>query len=67
MSLGGGGPLGNNDSMRFEKLRAVIRRRREQRRLRRADVLERKVAARENLRDFKQATGNEPGQWTGGL
>jgi hypothetical protein len=92
MSLGGGGPLGNDDSMaRFEKLAAeadaqsavrmaraagapasagrlgaAVRRWREQRRLRRTDLLERKITARENLRDFKQSTGDEPGQWTGG-
>jgi hypothetical protein len=49
------------------RLGAVIRRWREQRRLRHTDSLERKITARENLRDFKQSTGNEPGQWTGGL
>ena len=49
------------------RLAAVIQRWRERRRLRRIDLLERKIAARENLRDFKQSTGNEPGQWTGGL
>jgi len=47
------------------RLGAVIRRWREQRRLRRADSLERKITARENLRDFKQSTGDEPGQWMG--
>lgn len=92
MSLGGGGPLGNDDSrVRFEKLAAeaeaqrparmaraagapssagrlgsLIRRWREQRRLRHTDLLERKITARENLRDFKQSTGDEPGQWMGG-
>jgi hypothetical protein len=49
------------------RLGALIRRWREQRRLRRTDSLERRITARENLRDFKQSTGNEPGQWTGGL
>lgn len=49
------------------RLGAAIRRWREQRRLRRADLLERKITARENLRDFRQCTGDEPGQWTGGL
>jgi hypothetical protein len=48
-------------------LGAVIRRWRERRRLRHTDLLEREITARENLRDFKQSTGNEPGQWTGGL
>ena len=91
MSLGGGGPLGNDDSTaRFAKLAAeaeaqraarmaravgapdsagrlgaVIRRWRERRRLRRAESLERKITARESLRDFKQSTGDEPGQWMG--
>jgi hypothetical protein len=48
------------------RLGAAIRRWREQRRLRHTDLLERKMTARENLRDFKQFTGDEPGQWTGG-
>jgi hypothetical protein len=47
------------------RLGAVIRRWRERRRLRRADLLERKITGRESLRDFKQSTGDEPGQWTG--
>jgi hypothetical protein len=47
------------------RLAAVIRRWREQRRLRRTDLVERKITARENLRDFKQSTGDEPGQWMG--
>ena len=42
-------------------LQAVIRRRRAQRRLRRAELRETKVIARENLRDFKQSTGGEGG------
>jgi hypothetical protein len=46
-------------------LGAVIRRWREQRRLRRTDLLERKITGRENLRDFKKSTGDEPGQWMG--
>jgi hypothetical protein len=49
------------------RLGGVIRRWREQRRLRRTDLLERKIAARENLRDFKRSTGEETGRWTGGL
>jgi hypothetical protein len=49
------------------RLGSFIRRWRERRRLRRADLLERKITARENLRDFKQSTGDEPGQWTGGM
>jgi hypothetical protein len=64
MSLGGGGPLGNASARR---LGAVIRRWREQRRLRRADLLERKITARENLRDHKQFTGDEPGPPLGGF
>jgi hypothetical protein len=48
------------------RLGAVVRRWREQRRLRHTDSLERKITARENLRDFKQSTGDEPGQWMGG-
>jgi hypothetical protein len=47
------------------RLGSFIRRWRERRRLRRAALLERKITARENLRDFKQSTGDEPGQWTG--
>jgi len=42
-------------------LQAVIRRRRAQRQLRRAELRETKVIARENLRDFKQSTGGEGG------
>jgi hypothetical protein len=42
-------------------LQAAIRRWRAQRQLRRAELRETKVTARENLRDFKQVTGNEPG------
>jgi hypothetical protein len=45
----------------------LLRRWRERRRLRRTDLLERRITARENLRDFKQSTGDEPGQWTGGM
>ena len=74
----GGGPRGNDDSKaRVEKLAAsadasagrlgaAIRRWRVQRQLRHADLLERNITARENLRDFKQFTGDRPGQWTGG-
>jgi hypothetical protein len=47
------------------RLGAAIRRWREQRRLRRIDLLERKITGRESLRDFKQSTGDEPGQWMG--
>jgi hypothetical protein len=46
---------------RGERLKAAIRRWRQQRQLRRADVLERKITARENLRDYKPFTGDEPG------
>jgi hypothetical protein len=49
------------------RLGSFIRRWLERRRLRRTDSLERKITARENLRDFKQSTGDEPGQWTGGM
>ena len=48
------------------RLGAAIRRWREQRRLRHADSLERKITARANLRDFRQSTGDEPGNWMGG-
>ena len=44
-----------------EGLQAVIRRRRAQRQLRRAELRETKVIARENLQDFKQSTGGEGG------
>lgn len=47
-------------------LGAVIRQWRERRRLRRTDLLERKITGQESLRDFKQFTGDEPGQWMGG-
>jgi hypothetical protein len=49
------------------RLGAVIRRWREQGRLRHTDLLERKITARKNLRNFKQSTGDEPGQWMGPL
>jgi hypothetical protein len=42
-------------------MKGAIRRWRLQRRLRRAESREIKVIARENLRDFKRATGDEPG------
>ena len=42
-------------------LQAAIRRWRAQRQLRRAELRETKVIARENLRDFKRSTGDEPG------
>ena len=44
-----------------EGLQAVIRWWRAQRQLRRAELRETKVIARENLRDFKQSTGGEGG------
>jgi hypothetical protein len=47
------------------RLGSAIRRWREQRRLRRTDLQERKITARDNLRDFKRSTGDEPGQWMG--
>ena len=40
---------------------AAVRQWRAQRRLRRAELRETKVIARENLRDFKQSTGGEGG------
>jgi hypothetical protein len=50
-----------------ERLRAAIRQWRQQRQLRRADSLERKINARENLRDYKHFTGNEGGPPYGGF
>ena len=44
-----------------EGLQAVIRRWRAQRQLRRTELRETKVIARENLRHFKQSTGGEGG------
>ena len=44
-----------------EGLHAAIRRWRAQRQLRRTELRETKVIARENLRDFKQSTGDEGG------
>jgi hypothetical protein len=55
----GGGAMG-------ERLKAAIRRWRRQRQLRRADLRERKITAKENLRDFKTSTGDEPGPPLGG-
>jgi hypothetical protein len=49
------------------RLKAVFRRWRQQRQLRRTELLERKIAARENLRDFKRFTGDEPGPPAGGF
>jgi len=49
------------------RLKAVLRRWRQQRQLRHADSLERKIRARENLRDHKQFTGHEPGPPLGGF
>ena len=47
------------------RLGSVIRRWRERRRLRRTELLERKVTGQETLRDFKRSH-DVPGQWTGG-
>ncbi len=47
-------------------LMSAIRQLRERRRRRRLELQERKVTARENLRDFKSSR-DEPGQWTGGV
>jgi hypothetical protein len=44
---------------------SLIRRWRERRRLRRAELLERKVTGQETLRDLKRSR-DLPGQWTGG-
>jgi len=44
-----------------EKLKAVFRRWREWRKRRRADSLERRIHARENLRDFRPSGGDEGG------
>jgi hypothetical protein len=52
---------------RGERLKAAIRRWRQQRQFRRADLLERRITARENLRDYKQFTGDEPGPPLGGF
>jgi hypothetical protein len=41
-----------------EKLKAAIRRWRQQRQLRRAHSLERRVRARENLQNYKRFTGD---------
>jgi hypothetical protein len=49
------------------RLKAALRSWRQQRQLRRADSLERKVTARENLRDYKRFTGDEPGPPLGGF
>jgi hypothetical protein len=50
-----------------ERPKAALRRWRQQRQLRHADALERKIRARENLRDYKQFTGDEPGPPLGGF
>lgn len=47
------------------RLGTAIRVWRERRRLRRAELLERKVTGQETLRDFKRSR-DVPGQWTGG-
>jgi len=44
-----------------EKLRAAMRRWREWRQRRRAEEQDRRIRARENLRDFKRSTGDEGG------
>jgi hypothetical protein len=44
-----------------ERLKAAIRRWRERRQRRRVELLERDNTARENLRDYKRFTGDEPG------
>jgi len=54
-------------SARNGRLKAVLRRWRRQRQLRHADSLERKVRARENLRNYKHYTGDEPGPPLGGF
>jgi hypothetical protein len=48
------------------RLKDAIRRWRQQRQFRRTERLERRVTARENLRDFKTFTGHEPGAPGGG-
>jgi hypothetical protein len=50
-----------------ERLKAALPRWRQQRQLRRTELLERKITARENLRDFKRFTGDEPGPPGGGF
>jgi len=50
-----------------EKLKAAIQRWWQQRQLRRTERLERRVTARENLRDFKRFTGDESGPPGGGF
>jgi len=45
---------------------SAIRRWRERRRLRRTELLERKVTGQETMREFKRSR-DLPGQWTGGL
>ena len=60
-------PAASADRAVGERLKAAIRRWRQQRQLRRADSLERKITARENLRDSKQFTGDEPGPPLGGF
>jgi len=42
-----------------EKLKAAIRRWRQRRQRRRADAQDRRIHARENLRDFKPPSGTE--------
>jgi hypothetical protein len=49
------------EALMGQKMTAVIRRWRELLQRRRADRLERKVHARENLRDFNPGTGHESG------
>ncbi len=47
-------------------LRSAFRRWRERRRERRIELQERRIVARETLREFKQWTGDEGGPPTGG-
>jgi hypothetical protein len=54
-------PAGPAGQAPDEGLQAAIRRWRLQRQLRRADLREIEVTARENLRGFKRNTGDEPG------
>jgi len=43
------------------RLKTAFRRLGEQRRLRRIETLESKIAAKENLRDFRRSSGDEGG------
>jgi hypothetical protein len=59
------GPYAN--SREPATLMSAIRQLREGRRRRRLESRERKITARENLRDFKRFTGDEPGPPGGGF